>query len=95
MGNATPNLGNSTATAAVTLAGTTLTNMQDFTTGVLSAAETVFKNVTNALSTGGALSMAEMIKYQSESAKFTLTATIMSAIIKEVIDTMKGIANKI
>jgi hypothetical protein len=39
--------------------------------------------------------MAEMVKYQSESAKFTLTATIMSAIIKEVIDTMKGIANKI
>ncbi len=84
-----------TPTPTTTLAGTTLNNIQEFTTGVLGAAENAFKLVTNAISTGGALSMAEMIKYQSESAKFTLTATIMSAIIKEVIDTMKGIANKI
>jgi hypothetical protein len=84
-----------TPTSTTTLAGTTLTEMQSFTTGVLGAAETIFKGVTNALSTGGTLSMAEMIKYQAETSKFTLTATIMSAILKEVIDTMKGIANKI
>jgi hypothetical protein len=95
MENVTSNLGNSTATAAVTLAGTTLSNIQTFTTGVLGAAENVFKTVTNALSTGGALSMASMIYYQAEASKFTITATIMSAINKEVIDTMKGIANKI
>jgi hypothetical protein len=88
-------MGQPTPTPTTTLAGTTLNNIQEFTTGVLGAAENAFKLVTNAISTGGALSMAEMIKYQSESAKFTLTATIMSAIIKEVIDTMKGIANKI
>lgn len=90
MDNVTPTPAN-----VVTLTGTTLSNIQTFTTGVLGAAETVFKSVTNAISTGGALSMAEMIKYQSESAKFTLTATIMSGINKEVIDTMKGIGNKI
>jgi hypothetical protein len=84
-----------TPTPATTLAGTTLTNMQDFTTGVLGAAENAFKLVTNAISTGGALSMASMIYYQAEASKFTITATIMSAINKEVIDTMKGIANKI
>ena len=90
MGNSTP-----ATPTVVSLAGTTLNNIQDFTTGVLGAAETIFKRVTNDISTGGTLSMAEMIKYQAETSKFTLTATIMSAIIKEVIDTMKGIANKI
>lgn len=88
-------MGAPTSTPTITLAGTTLNEIQSFTTGVLGAAETVFTRVTNALSTGGTLSMAEMIKYQAETSKFTLTATIMSAILKEVIDTMKGIANKI
>jgi hypothetical protein len=54
-------MGQPTPTPVTTLAGTTLTNMQDFTTGVLGAAENAFKLVTNAISTGGALSMAEMI----------------------------------
>ena len=84
-----------TPTPTTTLAGTTLTEIQSFTTGVLGAAETIFKGVTNALSTGGTLSMAAMISYQAEASKFTITAQIMSAITKEVIDTMKSIANKI
>jgi len=78
-----------------TLVGTTLTNIQDFTKAALVDAETVFKTKTNALATGGTLSMAAMIEYQAETSKFTLTAQIMSAITKEVVDTMKGIANKI
>lgn len=85
----------STDSSGVSLIGTTLNNIQDFTTGVLGAAESAFKTVTNAISTGGTLSMAAMIQYQSETSKFTLTAQIMSAITKEVIDTMKTIANKI
>ena len=84
-----------TPNPTTTLLGTTLNEIQNFTTGVLGAAETVFKRVTNELSTGGTLSMAAMISYQAETSKFTLTAQIMSAITKEVIDTMKSIANKI
>ena len=84
-----------TPSPTTTLLGTTLNEIQSFTTGVLGAAETVFKRVTNDLSTGGTLSMAAMISYQAEASKFTITAQIMSAITKEVIDTMKSIANKI
>ncbi len=78
-----------------TLASTTLSGIQSFTSSVLSAAEAVFKTQTEALQTGGTLSMAAMIQYQAETSKFTLTAQIMSAITKEMIDTMKSIANKI
>jgi hypothetical protein len=81
--------------SGASLAGTTLNNIQAFTKDALVAAETVFKDKTNALATGGTLSMAAMIEYQAETSKFTLTAQIMSAITKEMVDTMKSIANKI
>jgi hypothetical protein len=84
-----------TPASGASLAGTTLNNIQAFTSSVLGSAEEVFKTFTNALSTGGTLSMASMIQYQAETSKFTLTAQIMSAITKEMIDTMKSIANKI
>lgn len=73
----------------------TLTDIQSFTSNVLNAAETVFKNATDKIDTGGTLSMAQMTSYQAEISKFTLIAQIMSAITKEMVDTMKGIANKI
>ena len=80
---------------ATTIAGTTLDQIQTFTKAVLGDAEKIFKDATDALATGGTLSMTAMIQYQAETSKFTLTAQIMSAITKELIDTMKGIANKI
>ncbi len=78
-----------------TLFSATLTDIQSFTSNVLNAAEQAFKNATDKIDTGGTLSMAQMTSYQAEISKFTLIAQIMSAITKEMVDTMKGIANKI
>jgi ketol-acid reductoisomerase len=77
------------------LTSATLTDIQSFTSNVLNTAESAFKIATDKIDTGGTLSMAQMTSYQAEISKFTLIAQIMSAITKEMVDTMKGIANKI
>ena len=80
---------------AVTLPGTTLDQIQKFTSDVVKGAETVLKSATDALSTGGAMSMETMLKYQAELSKYTLTGQLMATIGKELIDALKSVVNKV
>jgi hypothetical protein len=80
---------------AVTLPGTTLDQVQKFTSDVVRGAESVLKTTTDALSTGGAMSMESMLKYQAEISKYTLTGQLMATIGKELIDALKTVINKI
>ena len=80
---------------AVTLPGTTLEQIQKFTSDVVKGAETVLKSATDALSTGGAMSMESMLRYQAELSKYTLTGQLMATIGKELIDALKSVVNKV
>ncbi len=78
-----------------TLAGSSLNNVKDFSLEVLNSADAEFKKVTQAIDSGGTLTMAQMTKYQAEVSQYSLISQIMSAVVKELVDSMKAIANKI
>jgi hypothetical protein len=80
---------------AVTITNTTLDEVQKFTSGAVKAAEGVLKIATDALATGGAMSMETMLKYQAELAKYGLTGQLMATIGKELIDALKSVVNKV
>ena len=44
---------------------------------------------------GGEVTTAQLLKLQYQMARYTVTATVFSAIIKEISDSLKGTANKI
>ncbi len=90
MGNQTP----ATPTAA-TLAGTTLGQIQAYTSNILNSAEAYFKIQTNRLASGGEMSMPSLLSYQAEISKYTLTGQLMATIAKELIDALKSVINKI
>ena len=78
-----------------TLAGSSLNNIKDFSLEVLNLADGAFKSATQAIDSGGTLTMAQMTKYQAEVSQYSLISQIMSAVVKELVDSMKAIANKI
>ena len=78
-----------------TLNGTSLSNVKDFAGDVLTLADTAFKTATQAIDSGATLTMAQMTKYQAEISQYSLISQIMSAVVKELVDSMKAIANKI
>ena len=78
-----------------TLAGSSLNNIKDFSLEVLNFADSEFRKVTQAIDSGGTLTMAQMTKYQAEVSQYSLISQIMSAVVKELVDSMKAIANKI
>ena len=78
-----------------TLAGSSLNNIKDFSLEVLNLADGAFKTATQAIDSGGTLTMAQMTKYQAEVSQYSLISQIMSAVVKELVDSMKAIANKI
>ena len=80
---------------AVTLPGTTLDQIQKFTSDVVKGAEGALKSATDVLSTGGAMSMESMLRYQAEISKYTLTGQLMATIGKELIDALKSVVNKV
>ena len=77
------------------LAGSSLSNIKDFSLEVLTLSDTAFRAATQAIDSGGTLTMAQMTKYQAEVSQYSLISQIMSAVIKELVDSMKAIANKI
>jgi hypothetical protein len=78
-----------------TLNGTSLSNVKDFAGDVLLLADNAFKAATQAIDSGATLTMAQMTKYQAEISQYSLISQIMSAVVKELVDSMKAIANKI
>lgn len=78
-----------------TLGGSSLENVKVFAVDVLTTADNAFKAATQAIDSGGTLTLQQMTKYQAEVSQYSLISQIMSAVVKELVDSMKAIANKI
>ena len=61
----------------------------------MTAAETALTEQLNAIPRGGEVTTTQLLRLQTAIAKYTITATIFGAIIKELSDSLKSIANKI
>ena len=61
----------------------------------VSDAEGDLKRLLDAVNTGGDVTTVELLRIQSAMAKYTLTSSIFSAIIKELSDSLKQTASKI
>lgn len=58
-------------------------------------AEDALKTLLGGITSGGDVTTAQLLQIQSAMAKYTLTASIFSAIIKELSDSLKQTASKI
>ncbi len=72
-----------------------LKDINSYATDRLTTMETDVKNQLNGLSDGGELTQADLLKLQFNIAKYTISASTLSAINKEVADSLKQTANKI
>lgn len=61
----------------------------------MTTADTALRQSLGAIPEGGEVTTAQLLKLQYQIARYTVTATVFSAIIKEVADSLKGTANKI
>ena len=59
------------------------------------APETALNNKLNSLSSSADLSMGDMYQLQSDLATYTMFGGLMSASLKEIIDGMKGVIQRI
>ena len=78
-----------------TLGGSSLEAVKTFADSVLGIADKAFQTATQAIDSGGTLTMQALTKYQAEISQYSLISQIMSAVVKELVDSMKSIANKI
>jgi hypothetical protein len=78
-----------------TLDSTSLEGVKNFTVGVLKIADEAFKTATQGIDSGGTLTLAKATEYQAQISQYSLISQIMSAVVKELVDSMKAIANKI
>ena len=60
----------------------------------MTAAETALTEQLNAIPSGGEVTTTQLLRLQTAIAKYTITASVFSAIIKELSDSLKSIANK-
>lgn len=72
-----------------------LKDINTFAADRLGNMETDVKTQLNELSGGGELTQADLLKLQFNIAKYTISASTLSAITKEVADSLKQTANKI
>ena len=72
-----------------------LKDINTFAADRLGTMETDVKTQLNELSGGGELTQADLLKLQFNIAKYTISASTLSAITKEVADSLKQTANKI
>jgi len=61
----------------------------------MTAAETALTEQLNAIPSGDEVTTTQLLRLQTAIAKYTITASVFSAIIKELSDSLKSIANKI
>ncbi len=74
---------------------TSLTGLHDALSPKMSAMETTLKGQLDTVNDGGDLSTADLLRLQYNISRFTVTSTVMSAILKEIGDSLKGVAAKI
>ena len=80
---------------AVSIDKLNLKDINGFATDRLSSMEIDVRTQLNALNDGGELTQADLLKLQFNIAKYTISASTLSAITKEVADSLKQTANKI
>lgn len=78
------------------IADTTLNSIGTFASSQVDTADSALKTLLNGLDPDPAkMTTAVLFKIQIAMANYTTCCTIMSAIIKEVSDSLKGVASKI
>lgn len=77
------------------MTSTTINQIYDNIKTPMGDAETDLKGLLNSIKTGGDVTTAQLLQMQTAISKYTLTATIFSAIIKELSDSLKQTAAKI
>lgn len=80
---------------AVNIEKLDLSNINKFASDRMSTMEGDVKTQLNSLQGGGELTQADLLKLQFNIAKYTISASTISAITKEVADSLKQTANKI
>lgn len=61
----------------------------------METADLALRQSLGAIPEGGEVTTAQLLKLQYELARYTVTGTVFSALIKEMSDSLKGTANKI
>ena len=77
------------------LAKASITAVSEKINPQMDSAETSLKTLLSGISDGGDVTTAQLLRIQAAMAKYTLTSSIFSAIIKELSDSLKQTASKI
>lgn len=77
------------------LASTSLNSVYAAVAPKMSDAETALKTLLGQIPDGGDITTAQLLQLQVAMAKYTVTSTVFSNVIKEFSDALKGTANKI
>jgi hypothetical protein len=79
----------------MTIAKASITAVSDKITPQMTSAEDALKTLLSNVNNGGDITTAQLLQVQAAMAKYTLTSSIFSAIIKELSDSLKQTAAKI
>lgn len=77
------------------LTSTSLNSIYDAVKGPMSTAEDALKTLLGKIPSGGDITTAQLLELQVGIAKYTVTSTVFSNVIKEFSDALKGTASKI
>jgi hypothetical protein len=77
------------------LANTSLNAVYGAVAPKMTDAESALKNLLGQIPDGGDITTAQLLQLQVAMAKYTVTSTVFSNVIKEFSDALKGTANKI
>jgi hypothetical protein len=79
----------------MSLANTGLKNIYDKLEPKMKSNEDLLRTELDAVNDGGDVTTAQLLRLQYLISRYTVTATVFSAIIKELGDSLKGVAAKI
>ena len=79
----------------MTLASTGLKNIYDKLEPMMNTNESLLRSELGAINDGAEITTAQLLRLQYLIARYTVTATTFANIIKEMSDSLKGVASKI
>jgi hypothetical protein len=88
-------LNHSLSEEPMSLANTGLKNIYDKLEPKMASNETLLRSELDNIQDGGDVTTAQLLKLQYLISRYTVTATVFAAIIKELGDSLKGVAAKI
>jgi hypothetical protein len=77
------------------ITNTSLNEIYNSVAPAMTASETELKTLLGAIPSGGDITTAQLLQLQVGIAKYTVTSTVFSNVIKEFADALKGTASKI